>query len=48
MRRRKNEERSSEEEMDGGTTHDVRDESGRTEGCSEVSGHVEKTDHVDR
>ena len=39
---------SSDEEVDGGNTHDVRDESGEAEGCSGGSEPVEKNNHDDR
>jgi len=42
------EERPSEEEVDGGNTRDVRDESGGAERCGRVSGLVEKIDHDSR
>ena len=38
------EERSSDEEVDGGNTHNVRDEPGGAEGCGGGSGLMEKTD----
>jgi len=37
--------RSSEEEMDGGDTHDVRDEPGRAKECGGGSRLMEKNDH---
>ena len=48
MRRGKKEERPTKEEVDGGNTRDVRDESGGVERCGGGSGRVEKTDHVNR
>ena len=43
----KKKKRPSDEEVDGGNTRDVRDESGGAEGCGGGSGLVEKTNHDD-
>ena len=48
MWRRKKEERSSEEEMDEGHKHDVRDGPGGVEGCGGGSKLMEKNDHDSR
>jgi len=45
LRRRKKKERSSDKEMDGGNTHDVRDGPDGAEGCGGRSRIVEKNDH---
>src|SRR6218665_651667 len=46
MRQEMKEERLTKEEVDGGNTHNVRDEFDGAEGCGGGSGRVEKTDHV--
>ena len=46
LARGKKKKRPSDEEVDGGKTHDVRDESGGAEGCGGESGLVEKIMYV--
>jgi len=48
IRRGTKKKRPSDEEVDGGNTYNVRDESGGAEGCGGRSGLVEKTNHDDR